>query len=108
MALAKIKKNDHVKILAGKDKGKTGQVLYVLTEENKVVVQGINVATFHQKPNPQAQREGGIQKKELPIALSNVARYDMASGKVMKLGVRTLKDGKKVWFDKKTDQVLED
>jgi large subunit ribosomal protein L24 len=107
MALAKIKKDDQVIVLSGKYKGKTGVVLKVISEKNKVLVQGINMATFHQKPNPNAQIEGGIKKKELPIDISNIARYDTASGKAMKLGVKLLKDSKRVLFDKKTDKVLE-
>lgn len=107
MALAKIKKGSEVIITAGKCKGQTGVVREVLGEKGKVIVEGINLATYHQKPNPNAQIEGGIKKKELPIDISNVARYDNASGKLMKLGIRALKDGKKVLFDKKTDATLD-
>lgn len=105
MSLAKIKKNDQVIILAGKDKGKTGVVLQVFAK--KVLVEGINLATFHKKANPNTQEEGGIQKKELPIAISNIARYDTTSGKAMKLGVKVCEDAKKVLFDKKTDKTIE-
>ena len=70
--------------------------LQKVLENSKVLVQGINLATYHQKPNPNAQIEGGIKKKELPIDISNVARYDSVSGKAMKLGVKTLEDGKKI------------
>ena len=107
MALAKIKKGSEVIVTAGKYKGQTGVVRQVLGEKGKVIVEGINLATYHQKPNPNAQIEGGIKKKELPIDISNVARYDNASGKLMKLGVKSLEDGKKVLFDKKTDTTLD-
>jgi large subunit ribosomal protein L24 len=66
MALAKIKEGNEVIVIAGKCKGQTGIVQKVLTNR-KVLVQGINLATYHQKPNPNAQIEGGIKKKELPI-----------------------------------------
>ncbi|MEE3002760.1 MAG: 50S ribosomal protein L24 [Pseudomonadota bacterium] len=107
MALAKIKQGIEVIVLTGKYKGKTGQVLKVFAEKNKVLVEGINLATFHQKPNPNAQIEGGIKKKELPIDISNVARYDSNSGKAMKLGVKSQKDSKKVFFNKKTETILD-
>lgn len=106
MALAKIKEGNEVIVIAGKCKGQTGTVQKVLTN-GKVLVQGINLATYHQKPNPNAQIEGGIKKKELPIDISNVARYDSVSGKAMKLGVKTLEDGKKVLFDRKTEKTLD-
>jgi large subunit ribosomal protein L24 len=107
MALSKIKKGNEVIVLSGKCKGQVGVVQKVISETNKVIVQGINIATFHQKPNPNAQIEGGIKKKELPIDISNVARYDSVSGKAMKLGIKTLEDSKKVLFDKRSDKTLD-
>ena len=108
MALAKIKESNEVIVLSGKYKGKTGIVKRVFPESNRVLVEGINVVTYHQKPNPNANIEGGIKKKELPIDISNVARYDKASGKPMKVGVKTLEDGKKVLFNKKTGDTISD
>ena len=108
MTLAKIKSKQEVIVISGKYKGKTGVVKQVFPEKNKVLVEGINVVTYHQKPNPNANIEGGIKKKELPIDISNVARYDSASGKPVKVGVKTLEDGKKVLVNKRTGNVVED
>ena len=108
MALARIIEGKEVVVLSGKYKGKTGVVLKIIPEKDKAIVQGINVVTYHQKPNPNANIEGGIRKKEVPIAICKWARYDMSSGKRMKLGVRSWKDGKKVLFDKRSDKTLEE
>ena len=108
MALEVITKNDDVIVLAGKDKGKTGKVVRVIKEKGKAIVEGINMATFHQKPNPNLDIEGGIIKKELPIEMSNLARYDVSSNKTLKLGVRFLENGDKVLFNKKTGEQISD
>lgn len=108
MALSAISKNNHVIVLAGKDKGKTGKVLKVIKEKGKAIVEGVNVATFHEKPNPNLDKEGGIRKKELPIEMSNLARYDVSSNKALKLGVKFLENGDKVLFDKKTGEQVSD
>lgn len=108
MALSVINKNNDVIVLAGKDKGKTGKVLKVIREKGKALVEGINMATFHQKPNPNLDQEGGIRKKELPIEISNLARYDVSSKKTLKLGVKFLENGDKVLFNKKTGEQISD
>jgi large subunit ribosomal protein L24 len=108
MALVTITKNDDVIVLAGKDKGKTGKVVRVIKEKGKAIVEGINMATFHQKPNPNLDIEGGIIKKEVPIEISNLARYDVASNKALKLGVKFLENGDKVLFNKKTGEQVSD
>ena len=100
---AKIKKGDNVVVLTGKDKGRTGQVLKVLPEENRVVVQGINMVQRHTRPsagNPQ----GGIVNKEASIHLSNVALVD-AKGKPTRVGFRMDGD-KKVRFAKTTGDAI--
>ena len=79
----KIKVNDNVKILAGKDKGKTGIVIKTLKKEDKVVVEGINVCKKHQKPN-NANENGGIIEFSAPIHVSNVKKIDKAEAKVAK------------------------
>ena len=101
----KIRVGDTVQVIAGKDKGKTGEVLQVLAKQDKVIVEGINVVTKHVKPS-QADPEGGIVNKEAPIHVSNVAYYDSNAKAAVKLGYKVTvdADGKKtkVRINKKT------
>lgn len=99
----KIKQGDEVIVTTGKDKGKKGKVVKIITKEAKAIVQGINVATKHQKPS--AMGPGGIVKKELPIAISNLSAIDPKSGKATKVGYKTV-DGKKVRIAKKSGEQL--
>ncbi len=92
MAMAKIKKGDNVVILAGKDKGKTGEVAQVLPKESKVIVSGINVAVRHRKPS-QANPQGGLERSEAPIHISNVAVADPKDGSPTRVRFED-KDGK--------------
>jgi large subunit ribosomal protein L24 len=94
MALAKIKKGDTVIVLAGKDKGKTGEVTRVDPKESKVVVSGVNVRIRHTKPT-QADPQGGKKPFEAPLHISNVALADPKSGKATRVRIETGKDGKK-------------
>ena len=105
MSLAKIKKGDFVVVISGKDRKKTGIVTKILPEIQKVIVAGINIATYHKKANPQANIEGGILKKEMPIQLSNVARCDK-DGNIIKSAVKVLDDGKKILVNKKTGEEI--
>lgn len=89
----RIKKNDKVVVLAGKDKGKVGDVLRVLPAEGRVVVSGVNVVTKHAKPS--ARDAGGIKRMEAPIHLSNVAHVDPKTGKATRVGVKVLQNGEK-------------
>jgi len=91
---AKIKKGDQVIVLTGKDKGKKGEVTSVVTQDNRVVVQGVNVVTRHTRPSMNSQ--GGLVKKEAPIHVSNVALIDPKSDKPTRVGFKTLEDGTKV------------
>lgn len=91
----KIRRDDEIVVLAGKDKGKQGKVLKVLTEKDRVIVEGVNLVKKHQKPNPQAQVPGGIIEKEASIHISNVAIVNPQSGKADRVGFR-LEEGKKV------------
>ena len=100
----KIRVGDTVVVIAGKDKGKTGEVLQVLAKEERVIVEGVNMVTKHVKPS-QADPEGGIVNKEAPIHVSNVAFYDSKDKAPVKLGYKIVeKDGKKtkVRVNKKT------
>tara|TARA_R110001592_G_scaffold27763_28_gene103012 strand:- start:5502 stop:5825 length:324 start_codon:yes stop_codon:yes gene_type:complete len=101
----KIKKGDQVVVLTGRDKGAKGEVLMVLPEKRRVVVQGVNLVTKHQKPTQVSP--GGIQKKEVPIHVSNVAVADPKSGEATRVGYKTLKDGKKVRVAKKSGETIE-
>lgn len=103
-AKLKIKKGDQVVVLTGKDKGAKGEVLRVIPEEGRVVVQGVNLVTKHKKPTQFAP--GGIDKVELPLHVSNVALADPKSGKPTRIGYKTLKDGKKVRVAKASGETI--
>jgi len=102
---SKIRRDDEVIILAGKDKGKTGKVTRVLVEHSKVYVDGVNLIKKHQKPVPQLQQPGGIVEKEAPIHVSNVAIVNPATGKADRVGFR-FEDGKKVRFFKSNNALI--
>ena len=99
MAVVKlhVKKDDTVKILAGKDKGKTGKVLKVLPEKQRVLVENLNIVKRHTRPT-QANNEGGILEKEAPIAISNVQLVCSSCNTAARTGQRVLDDGSKVRF----------
>ncbi|WP_085340298.1 50S ribosomal protein L24 [Aquidulcibacter paucihalophilus] len=103
---AKLKKGDKVVVLTGKDKGKTGEVVKVLPKENRLVVQGVNMVKKHQKQT-QAQ-EAGIRAFEAPLQISNVAYMDPTDGKPTRVGFKTLDDGRKVRFAKRSGEVIGD
>ena len=103
---AKIKKGDRVQILTGRDKGKRGEVLAVNPTENRALVQGVNLVKRHRKPQGMNQ-PGGIQEKEAPIHLSNLALIDPKSDKPARVGFRLLEDGKKVRVAKPSGEVLD-
>ena len=98
----KIKKDDMVKVIAGKDKGKEGKVVSVDTKTGKIIVEGINLATKHARPS-QANPQGGIVKKENPIDVSNVML--LSDGKATRVGFK-VEDGKKVRIAKKTGKEI--
>lgn len=105
-AKMKIKQGDEVIVLTGRDKGSKGSILKVLPEERKVIVQGINVVTKHQKPS-QANPQGGIQKIEKPIHASNVALVDPKEDKPTRVGYKFLKDGRKVRVAKRSGETVD-
>ncbi|WP_019962375.1 50S ribosomal protein L24 [Woodsholea maritima] len=102
---AKIKKGDKVTVLVGRDKGKTGEVVKVIPAENRVVVSGVNIVKRHQKPTQ--FNAGGIEEKEAAIHVSNVALVDPKSGEATRVGFKTLDDGRKVRFAKKSGEVID-
>jgi large subunit ribosomal protein L24 len=104
MASFKIKKGDNVVVLAGRDKGKRGEVLAVMPKENRALVRGINMVRRHQRQT-QAQ-EGGIISKEGPIQISNLAIEDPKDGKPTRVGFKLLADGKKVRIAKRSGEQI--
>jgi len=104
--MAKIKKGDEVVVRAGKDKGKRGTVLSV-DQDDHIVIEGINIAKRHMKPNPQKGLGGGIVEKEMPIHISNVSIYNTMIGKGDRIGFKRLEDGKKVRIYKSTGEVVD-
>lgn len=99
----KIKKGDTVRVIAGSQKGSEGNVLSIAKENNKAIVEGLNLVKKHNKPNAQ-NPQGGITEIEAPIDISNLSVFT-ADGKTTRVGFR-IEDGKKVRFAKKTDEVI--
>lgn len=102
---SKIRHDDEVIVLAGKDKGKRGKVTKVLTSAGKVFVEGANLVKKHQKPNPQQGVAGGVVEQEAAIDVSNVAIYNAATGKADRVGFR-FEDGRKVRFFKSSGELV--
>lgn len=102
---ARVRKGDRVVVLAGKDKGKQGEVLLVRPKDDRVVVQGVAMVKKHVKATP--QREGSIVQKEAAIHVSNVAHIDPQDGKPTRVGFKFLEDGRKVRFAKRSGEVLD-
>jgi large subunit ribosomal protein L24 len=101
----KIKKDDDVIVLTGRDKGKRGKVIKVIRSEDRAVVQGVNVVKRHTRPSQ--TEPGGILEKEAPIQLSNLAHVDPKDGKATRVGYRFLDDGRKVRFAKRSGEVID-
>ncbi len=102
----RIKKGDEVIVIAGKDKGKRGIILGFGKDASKVIVENINIAKKHEKPNPNKGTQGGIVNKEMPIHISNIALYNPATEKADKVGFKFLEDGRKVRFFKSNNEVI--
>lgn len=102
---AKIRKGDKVIVLSGRDKGKTGEVVKLVSKEKRAFVQGINVVKRHTKPSQ--TNPGGIVDKELPIHLSNLAIVDPKDDKPTRVGFKKLEDGRKVRFAKRSGEVID-
>ncbi len=102
---AKIKKGDKVVVLAGRDKGRSGEVLQVIPKEERAIVRGINLVKRHQRQT--AKQEAGIVSKEATIHLSNLAVADPKDGKPTRVGFKILDDGRKVRFAKRSGDVID-
>ena len=104
--MKKIRKGDEVIVITGKDKGRRGTVLRI-TDDERVLVEGINIVKKHQKGNPQQGQQGGIVDKEMPIHISNVMLYNSIAKKGDRVGIKSLEDGRKVRYFKSNDEVLD-
>jgi large subunit ribosomal protein L24 len=102
-----VRKNDEVIVISGKDRGKTGRVLQVLPERNRVVVEGVNVIKRHTRPNPQKNIKGGIVEREGSIHASNVQPVDPETGKATRVGRKVLEDGRRVRVSRRSGSVLD-
>jgi large subunit ribosomal protein L24 len=102
----KIRKGDQVIVLSGRDKGRRGAVLQVLAD-GRLLIESVNMAKKHTKGNPQAGKPGGIIEKEVPLQASKVAVFNPAAKKGDRIGVKTLKDGKRVRFFKSNGEMLD-
>ena len=102
---SKIRKGDRVIVLAGRDKGRTGEVLGVLPREDRAIVQGINLVRRHQRQT--ASQEGGIVSKEMPIHLSNLAHVDPKEDKPTRVGFKINEDGAKVRYAKRSGELID-
>jgi large subunit ribosomal protein L24 len=104
--MEKIRKGDHVVVLSGRDKGRRGAVIGVI-DGSAVLVESINRVKRHTRPNPQANKPGGIIEKEMPLPLSKVALWNPGTKKADRVGIRKLADGKKVRFFKSNGEVID-
>ena len=104
--MARIRKGDEVVVIAGKDKGRRGSVLRVFAD-GKVLVENVNIAKKHQRPNPTAGKPGGIISKEMPIDASNVMIFNTQAEKGDRVGFRKLENGQKVRYFKSNSEVLD-
>ena len=102
----KIRKGDEIIVITGKDKGKQGTVLNIL-ERDRILVENINVAKRHTKPNPQKGVAGGIVEKEMPLHVSNIALFNPVTQKGDKVGIKTLEDDSKVRYFKSNGEVVD-
>ena len=102
---SKIRKGDKVTVLAGRDKGKTGDVLKMFVGENRAIVQGVNMVKRHTRPSQ--SNPGGIVEKEALINLSNLAHLDPKDDKPTRVGFRVLEDGRKVRYAKRSGEVID-
>lgn len=103
--MQKIKKDDDVIVIAGRDKGKRGNVNRVV--DDRAFVSGVNIVKRHTKGNPQMGKPGGIIEQEASIHMSNIAIYNSAAGKADRVGIKTLEDGKKVRVFKSTGEEID-
>jgi large subunit ribosomal protein L24 len=105
--MQRIRKGDQVVVLSGRDKGRQGTVIGVLSGGQQVLVENINRVKRHTRPNPQANHPGGIVEKEMPLPIGKVALWNAATKKGGRVGVKRLADGRKVRFFKDNNEVID-
>ena len=103
----RLKKNDLVQVIAGKDAGKRGRILKVLRDKGRVIVQGVGFIKRHTRPNPQRNIKGGIAEREAAIHVSNVMMVSPDDDKRTRIGAKTLADGRKVRIARRGGEVLD-
>jgi large subunit ribosomal protein L24 len=103
----RLRKNDLVEVIAGKDAGKRGRILKVLREKSRVIVQGVGFIKRHTRPNPQRNIKGGIAEREAPIHVSNVMIVSPDDDKRSRIGFKLLADGRKVRISRRSGEVLD-
>jgi large subunit ribosomal protein L24 len=103
----RIRKNDLVEVITGRDKGKRGKVLVVLPDKGRVLVQGVNFIKRHTRPNPQKNIKGGIAEREAPLAVSNVMIVSPDDDKRTRIGSKLLPDGRKARIGRRGGEVLD-
>lgn len=102
----KIKKDDNVIVISGKNKGMTGKVLRFVGD-SRLIVEGVNLVKKHLKPNPQKDNQGGVIEKEAPLHISNIALLNPVTKKADKVGFKFLEDGRKVRYFKSTNETVD-
>lgn len=105
--MQKLKTGDEVIVLTGKSNGQRGKISKIITDKNRVVVEGLNMMKKHVRPNPQAGIQGGIVEKEAPMDISNIALFNPATGKADKVGIKVLEDGKRVRIFKSNGELVD-
>ncbi len=105
--MASIRKNDMVAIRTGKDRGKRGRVIRVVSDKNRVIVEGANLIKRHTRPNPQKNIKGGIVEREASIHASNVMLLDPDTNEPTRLGTKVLPDGRRVRISRKSGTVVD-
>jgi len=105
--MQKLKTGDEVIVLTGKSNGQRGKITKMITEKDRVVVEGLNMMKKHVRPNPQAGIQGGIVEKEAPMDISNVALFNPKTGKADKVGIKVQEDGKRVRFFKSNGDLVD-
>lgn len=105
--MRKLKTGDHVIVIAGKDKGRTGGVVNVSADGERVIVEGVNMAKRHTRPNPGKGEPGGIIERETSIHISNVMHYNPVTKKGDRVGIKTLADEKRVRYFKSNNEVVD-
>jgi large subunit ribosomal protein L24 len=102
-----IRRNDHVQVITGKDRGKKGRVLRVIADKNRLVIEGVNFVKRHTRPNPGRGVKGGILEKEAPLHASNVQLVCPECGAVTRIGHKLLEDGRKVRICRKCEGAID-